>query len=110
MARIAGIYQPDLDYDQEPYYTEGNAWQKDAHIYVAPFHSFDHVLAHLAALDVWQISLNAPDDAWRMYEKLCGLSGRDTFAMLLERTGIASPFDSDTIKRLAYAASSFLDL
>jgi M3 family oligoendopeptidase len=107
---LQGIYQPDLDYDQEPYYTEGNAWQKDAHIYVAPFHSFDHVLAHLAALDVWQISLNAPDDAWRMYEKLCGLSGRDTFAMLLERTGIASPFDSDTIKRLAYAASSFLDL
>ncbi|MGI6334055.1 MAG: M3 family metallopeptidase [Saccharofermentanales bacterium] len=107
---LQGIYQPDLDYDQEPYHAEGNAWQKDVHIYVAPFHSFDYVLSHLAALDIWQVSLNAPDDAWRMYEKLCGLGGRDTFAGLLEKSDIASPFDHDTIKRLAYAASNFLDL
>ncbi len=104
------IYLPDLDYDQEPFHASGGGWQKKEHIFVSPFYYIDYVLAQIVALDLWQLSRKTPDKAWRSYDKLCGLGGRDTFLQLLKKAGLDSPFDMGTIKRVAFAACSFLDL
>jgi M3 family oligoendopeptidase len=104
------IYQPDLDYGDEAFYRDGCAWMKKQHIFVAPFYYIDYVIAQIAALDIWQTARRSPDLAWQRYDKLCGLGGRDTFASLLSQAEVASPFDLDTIKKVAYAAADFLDL
>ena len=103
-------YMPDLDYADEPFYAKGGAWQKKMHIYVAPFYYIDYVLAQLVALDLWQLSRKSPEKAWRRYDKLCSLGGRETFLKLLADAELESPFESGLIKRLAYAACDFLDL
>lgn len=107
---LENTYMPDLDYGQEPFYVKGGAWQKKGHIYVAPFYYIDYVLAQLVALDLWQLSRKSPDKAWRRYDKLCSLGGRETFLKLLAGAELESPFESGLIKRLAYAACDFLDL
>lgn len=104
------IYQPDINYRDAPFFERGGAWHKKEHIFTAPFYYIDYVLAQLVALDIWRTSRKAPDKAWRSYDKLCSLAGRDSFRGLLEKAGLSSPFDSDTIKRVAYAACDFIDL
>ncbi len=104
------IYMPDVRYDEAPFLKKGGAWQMKAHIFVAPFYYIDYVLAQLVSLDLWRSSKTSPEKAWQCYDQLCGLGGRETFKNLLEMAGLASPFESGTIKRVAYAASSFLDL
>jgi len=104
------IYQPDIDYDDESFYLKGGAWQKKVHIFTSPFYYIDYVLAQFASLDLWLTSRKEPAQAWRSYDKLCAQAGKDTFSHLLDQAGIASPFDSGTIKRLAYAVSRYLEL
>ena len=104
------IYQPDINYRDAPFFERGGAWHKKEHIFTAPFYYIDYVLAQLVALDIWHTSRKSPDKAWRSYDKLCSLAGRDTFCQLLIKAGLSSPFDSDTIKRVAYAACDFIDL
>jgi M3 family oligoendopeptidase len=104
------LYQPDLDYGDEPFYRDVCAWMKKQHIFVAPFYYIDYVIAQLASLDIWQTARRSPSLAWQRYDKLCSLGGRDTFAGLISQAGLASPFELDTIKKVAYAAADFLDL
>ena len=103
-------YQPDLDYDGAPFFSEGRAWQKKEHIFNSPFYYIDYVLAQLTALDIWSTSRKHPDRAWKKYDALCEAGGHGTFLELLEKAGLASPFEPDTIKRLAYAVCDFLAL
>ena len=104
------IYQPDLEYAGDPFYAKGGAWQKKEHIFTSPFYYIDYVIAQLSALDIWQTSRRTPDKAWRQYDRLCSLGGRDTCLNLLRQADLASPFDTGTIKRVAYAACDFLGL
>ena len=103
-------YQPDLDYDGAPFFSEGRAWQKKEHIFNSPFYYIDYVLAQLTALDIWSTSRKHPDRAWKKYDALCEAGGHGTFLELLQKAGLASPFEPDTIKRLAYAVCDFLAL
>jgi oligoendopeptidase F len=104
------IYLPDLDYAGEPYYQEGCSWQKKEHIFAAPFYYIDYVIAQIAALELWQLARRSPAQAWQSYDALCGMGGRDTFCGLLNKAGLATPFDTGTIKKIAYAVADFLDL
>ncbi|MEA4890234.1 MAG: M3 family oligoendopeptidase [Clostridiaceae bacterium] len=103
-------YQPDLDYEQAPFFSEGRAWQKKEHVYTSPFYYIDYVLAQLAALDLWRTARSDAPAAWAKYDRLCGLGGTDTFLHLLQQAGLPSPFDTGTIKRLAYAVCDELSL
>ncbi|HBP38124.1 MAG TPA: M3 family oligoendopeptidase [Clostridiales bacterium] len=103
-------YQPDLNYGDDSFYNKGGAWQKKQHIFVSPFYYIDYLLADLVALDLWHTSRKDPAKAWKQYDRLCRLGGRDTFLKLLEQAGLASPFDIGTIKKVAYAACDFLRL
>lgn len=104
------VYQPDLDYDGMTWLENGSAWQKKEHIFAAPFYYIDYCLAQMVALDLWQQSRKQPKKALQRYRKLCASGGQMTLLDLLANTGLASPFDEATIKRLAFAVCQFLAL
>ena len=104
------LYLPDIDYDGAPFFSEGRAWQKKEHIFGSPFYYIDYVLAQLVSLDIWIVSRKHPERAWQKYDRLCAAGGQGTFLELLGRAGLASPFEPDMIKRLAYAVCDFLSL
>lgn len=103
-------YQPDIDYGDDDWFENGGTWQKKEHIYTAPFYYIDYALAHMAALDLWQTAIKDKDKAVRRYKRLCSRGNRGALMQQLEESGIASPFDEGTFKRLVYAICDYLSL
>lgn len=104
------LYQPDLDYADDAYFAKGCAWQKKEHIFTAPFYYIDYALAILASLDLWQTAATDPDKAVRRYKRLCKRGNNGAFLTQLEESGISSPFEETTFKRLVYTVCKYLAL
>ena len=104
-------YQPFIKYDEDhPFHAMGGAWMKKEHIFTTPFYYIDYCLAHICALQLWDLSREDMKEALAKYNKLCSLGGTDTFLNLLEKSDLDSPFDVNVIKRIAFACSEFLEL
>ncbi len=104
-------YQPFIKYDEDhPFHSMGGAWMKKDHIFTSPFYYIDYCLAHICALQLWDLSREDMKEALTKYNKLCSLGGTDTFLNLLDKSDIESPFNVDVIKRIAFACSEFLNL
>lgn len=103
-------YQPDIDYGDDEWFESGGSWQKKEHIYTAPFYYIDYALASMAALDLWQTANKDREKAVKRYKRLCGRGNRGTLLQQLGESGIASPFDEGTFKRLVYAVCDYLSL
>ncbi len=104
-------YQPFIKYDENhPFHTLGGAWMKKDHIFTSPFYYIDYCLAHICALQLWDLSREDMETALIKYNKLCSLGGTDTFLKLLEKSELESPFDVDVIKQVAFSCSEFLRL
>lgn len=104
-------YQPYINYDEDhPFHAMGGAWMKKDHIFTSPFYYIDYCLAHICALQLWDLSREDMKQALIKYNKLCSLGGTDTFLNLLKHSELESPFDVNVIKRIAYACSDFLNL
>lgn len=104
------LYQPDVDYGDDEWFANGGSWQKKEHIYTAPFYYIDYALANIAALDLWQTAIKDREKAVKRYKRLCSRGNRGTLIQQLEESGIASPFDEGTFKRLVYAVCDYLSL
>ena len=51
---LLGTYMPWLKLDGEiPFYSEGEGWQRQHHIYEDPFYYIDYCLAQTVALQFW---------------------------------------------------------
>ena len=83
---------------------------KKDHIFTSPFYYIDYCLAHICALQLWNISREDMKIALIKYNKLCSLGGTDTFLKLLEKSDLTSPFDINIIKQVAFSCSEFLNL
>lgn len=103
-------YQPGINYDDHPFHEAGCAWMKKDHIFTTPFYYIDYCLSHVVALALWNESESDFKAAMIKYNQLCELGGTDTFKKLLEAADLPSPFDTDVIKRLAFACCRFLEL
>ena len=104
-------YQPFIKYDEDhPFHAMGGAWMKKDHIFTSPFYYIDYCLAHICALQLWNISREDMKIALIKYNKLCSLGGTDTFLKLLEKSDLTSPFDINIIKQVAFSCSEFLNL
>ena len=103
-------YQPYIKYEDHPFHAMGGAWMKKDHIFTTPFYYIDYCLAHICSLELWEESLEDYKSALIKYNQLCECGGNETFLKILEGVGIASPFDTDVIKRLAYKTCAFLEL
>ncbi|MBQ7147077.1 MAG: M3 family oligoendopeptidase [Lachnospiraceae bacterium] len=108
--RLMGIYQPWLKLDGEiPFYSEGERWQAQSHIYEDPFYYIDYCLAQTVALEFWALIQKDPKDAWERYMAYTRQGGSRTFTELLKNAGLETPFDEACLKTVCEAAKMWLD-
>ena len=94
-------YRPWNDFDGLPFFGRGAGWQRQLHIYEAPFYYIDDCLAQMAALQFFAASLTDRADAWQRYLALVKKAGTDTYAGLVRAAGFAVPFEEGAIAPVA---------
>ena len=107
---LTAVYMPWIRLDGEiPFFSEGRYWQRQIHIYQAPFYYIDYCLAQTMSLYFWaEIQQDLPA-AWERYYRYTKLAGTKTFTGLLEAAGLPSPFDENTLRDVCEKAVSWLD-
>ncbi len=94
------VYRPHMDYEDDPFYSKGGFWQRQAHIFGMPFYYIDYCLASVCAMQFKVMMDEDFSKAWANYEKLCKLSAKDFFVNMIEEVGLKSPFEDGCIKEL----------
>ena len=108
--KLLGIYQPWLKLDGEiPFFSDGEGWQRQSHIYESPFYYIDYCLAQTVALEFWAMIQKDPRDAWEHYMAYTKQGGSRTFTELLRHADLATPFDEECLKGVCEAAVKWLD-
>ncbi|WP_251206286.1 M3 family oligoendopeptidase [Acetatifactor aquisgranensis] len=100
-ARLDREYFPDKDYDGNVNLREGRGWQRIPHIYHWPFYAIDYALAEICALGYYRWMQEDKAASWESYLRLCRESGTMDFPDLVESAGLGSPFEEETMIRLA---------
>ena len=107
--RLLGIYMPWMKLDGEiPFYSEGEGWQRQTHIYSSPFYYIDYCLAQTVALEFWAMIQKDVKDAWQHYMAYTVQGGSRTFTELLKNADLTSPFDGECLRGVCEAASRWL--
>ena len=108
--RLTGIYMPWLKLDGEiPFYSDGERWQSQLHIYDMPFYYIDYCLAQAVALEFWAMIQKDPAEAWKRYMAYTEQGGSRTFVDLLKNAGLATPFDEECLKTVCETAKTWLN-
>ncbi|MBQ3904759.1 MAG: M3 family oligoendopeptidase [Eubacterium sp.] len=108
--RLLGIYMPWLKLDGEiPFYSDGEGWQRQLHIYGSPFYYIDYCLAQTVALEFWALIQENLESAWKKYIAYTEQGGSKVFTKLLENAGLESPFDEATLKGVCEKANDWLN-
>ena len=107
--RLLGVYMPWLRLDGEiPFYSDGEGWQRQHHIYSMPFYYIDYCLAQTVALQFWaRIKENLPA-AWERYMAYTRLGGSETFTELLRDAQLDSPFGEECLRGVCAKANDWL--
>ena len=106
---LLGIYMPWMKLDGEiPFYSEGEGWQRQHHIYSLPFYYIDYCIAQTVALEFWAMIQEDQKNAWEHYMAYTRQGGSRVFTELLEHAGMVSPFDENCLKKVAEAAKKWL--
>lgn len=109
-SRLAAVYMPWLKPEESlGFYSSGRAWQRQRHIYISPFYYIDYCLAQTVSLEFWVMIKRDKAAAWEKYMAYTRLGGTLTFRELLDRAGLDSPFEPETLKAVAEAAKAWLD-
>lgn len=86
-------YLPHRDYGGVlPYLQTGAVWQRQLHIYGAPFYYIDYALAGTCALQVRHKSQTDRQAALQAYLAICEPGGSLPFEKLVSLAGLQSPF------------------
>ena len=107
---LLGIYMPWMKLDGDiPFYSEGEGWQRQHHIYSMPFYYIDYCLAQNVALEFWKKIGEDLPNAWRYYMAYTEQGGSRTFTELLKNAGLESPFEESCLRSVCEKASTYLD-
>lgn len=90
-------YLPYWDQSDNPYLEGGGYWQKQGHIYEAPFYYIDYTLAQICAFQFWKRMHEDQPAAWADYVNLCKQGGSKSFTELVEVAGLISPFQEGCV-------------
>jgi len=106
---LLGVYMPWMKLDGEiPFYSEGEGWQRQHHIYSSPFYYIDYCLAQTVALCFWAMIQSDYDDAWKHYMAYTKMGGSEVFTKLIEDAGLPSPFDEECLRGVCKEADEWL--
>ncbi|MCR4621190.1 MAG: M3 family oligoendopeptidase [Clostridiales bacterium] len=108
--RLMVIYQPWMKLDGDiPFFSEGEGWQRQSHIYEGPFYYIDYCLAQTVALEFWAMIQKDPKTAWEHYMAYTKQGGSRTFVDLLKHADLATPFDEECLKLVCETATKWLE-
>lgn len=106
---LLGIYMPWMKLDGDiPFYSEGEGWQRQHHIYSFPFYYIDYCLAQTVALQFWAMIQKDKKDAWEHYMAYTSQGGSRVFTELLKNAGLKTPFDEECLRGVCEAAKQWL--
>ena len=107
---LTGIYMPWMRLDGDiPFYAEGEAWQRQHHIYSSPFYYIDYCLAQTVSLQFWAMIQKDPKDAWKHYMAYTEQGGSRVFTELLQNAGLESPFEESCLRGVCETAKQWLE-
>ena len=107
---LLGVYMPWLKLDGGiPFYSEGEGWQRQHHIYSSPFYYIDYCLAQTVALQIWAMSQKDFQGAWDRYMAYARQGGSRTFTDLLKNAGLDTPFDERCLRGVCETAEEWLN-
>jgi len=106
---IEKIYLPHLDYNGFEYLEKGGRWQKQGHIFFAPFYYLDYTLSQVCAFQYFVWDMKDHRKAWDSYLTLCRESGRTPFKKLVPKSGMQSPFEPGAIAKITPELERYLD-
>ena len=107
--KLLGVYMPWQRLDGDiPFYSDGEGWQRQLHIYGMPFYYIDYCLAQTVALQFWALIQADLADAWRHYLAYTEQGGSRVFTELLKRAGLQSPFDEACLRGVCQKAQEAL--
>ena len=106
---LLGVYMPWLKLDGDiPFYSEGEGWQRQHHIYSSPFYYIDYCLAQTVALRFWAMIQKDLGDAWKHYMAYTEQGGSRVFTELLKNAGLETPFDEACLRSVCEEANHWL--
>lgn len=106
---LLGVYMPWMKLDGDiPFYSEGEGWQRQHHIYSSPFYYIDYCLAQTVALRFWAMIQKDLGDAWAHYMAYTEQGGSRVFTDLLKNAGLESPFDEACLRSVCEEATRWL--
>ena len=106
---LLGIYMPWMKLDGEiEFYSEGEGWQRQHHIYSMPFYYIDYCLAQTVALQFWAMIQNDRENAWKHYMAYTKQGGSRVFTELLKNAGLQSPFEETCLRGVCETADKWL--
>lgn len=103
------LYLPTLSYEGNDYLSNGGYWQKQSHIYQAPFYYIDYTLAQICAYQFFVKDLEDHDVAWNDYVTLCSVGGSKSFLGLVALANLKSPFEEGVIKNIVKVIDAKLE-
>lgn len=107
---LQGVYMPWMRLDGDiPFFADGEAWQRQSHIYASPFYYIDYCLAQTVALEFWALLQKDRKLAWEKYMAYTRQGGSRTFTDLLKNAELDSPFDEACLRGVCETASAWLD-
>ena len=108
--KLMGIYTPWHKLDGDiPFYSEGEGWQRQHHIYSFPLYYIDYCLAQTVALEIWALSQEDYRNAFDRYMAYTKMGGSETFTDLIRKAGLVSPFDESCLRGVAETAKKYLE-
>ena len=108
--KLLGVYMPWLKLDGDiPFYSDGEGWQRQIHIYQVPFYYIDYCLAQTVALAFWAMLQKDAAAAWKTYLAYTAQGGSQVFTTLLKNAGLKTPFEEETLKDICGKAAVWLD-
>ena len=106
---LLGIYMQWMKLDGEiEFYSEGEGWQRQHHIYSMPFYYIDYCLAQTVALQFWAMIQNDRENAWKHYMAYTKQGGSRVFTELLKNAGLQSPFEETCLRGVCETADKWL--
>lgn len=107
---LVGVYMPWMKLDGAiPFYSEGEFWQRQHHIYSSPFYYIDYCLAQTVALEIWSLAQEDPKKAWECYMAYTAQGGTATFTDLLQNAALDTPFDEKCLRKVCATAREWLE-
>jgi M3 family oligoendopeptidase len=104
-------YLPHRDYGGLlPYLQTGTVWQRQLHLYGAPFYYIDYALAETCALQLWHKSQEDRPAAVRDYLAVCEPGGSLPFEKLVSVAGLTSPLVPGCLERVTARVREKLQL